>query len=176
MKREDALALVVQELERVEGMHGPLLNLHHAYGVLKEELDELWDEIKKKSKDRAPAAIAMEASQVATVALRLLIHLVDQKHLDIAADTRAFCDYLFTRHADHWRKEMPTLDESSDEARSKLTEGTWEWAAKRMVLGRRVRKRGWMKAVFLKASPGGVIEGPTLNLADYFATDWEEMP
>lgn len=42
---------VSAELIRAREMHpGKFRNLHEAYGVMLEEVDEFWDEVKKKTK------------------------------------------------------------------------------------------------------------------------------
>ncbi len=46
---------------------------HEAYGVIFEELDELWDEIKKKQPDKDK--MRHEAMQTASMLIRLIIEL-----------------------------------------------------------------------------------------------------
>ena len=46
---------------------------HEAYAVLLEEMDELWDEVKKSSKRRDEEALLEEATQVAAMALRFIV-------------------------------------------------------------------------------------------------------
>lgn len=46
-------------------------SLHEAYGVIKEEFDELWDEIKLKNPD--PDKLHHEAMQTAAMLFRLMI-------------------------------------------------------------------------------------------------------
>lgn len=46
---------------------------HEGYAVIKEEVDELWDEIKTKEKDFQ--AIEEEAIQVAAMAMKLLVFM-----------------------------------------------------------------------------------------------------
>jgi hypothetical protein len=50
----------------------PFHSAHEAYGVMLEEFDELWDEIKKNQSGRDYPAMAKEAVQVAAMAIRLL--------------------------------------------------------------------------------------------------------
>lgn len=50
-------------------------SLHEGYAVILEEVDELWDEIKKKDGERDLAEIKQEATQVAAMAMKLLIYI-----------------------------------------------------------------------------------------------------
>lgn len=64
---------VVQEVMRAMKKHGPMRSPHEGYAVLKEEVDELWDEIKS---DRGHFATARkEAIQVAAMAMRYVLDL-----------------------------------------------------------------------------------------------------
>jgi hypothetical protein len=73
VKQSTALKLVLDELERATSEHGPFASAHEAYGVITEEYEELWDEIKEgnSATDRA----ASEAVQLGAMALRYLIDL-----------------------------------------------------------------------------------------------------
>lgn len=57
------------ELERARS-HGPYASAHEGWAVLYEEVDELWQEVMKKSHLRNPAAFRSEALQIAAVALK----------------------------------------------------------------------------------------------------------
>lgn len=48
----------------------PINSLHEGYAVLKEEVDEFWQEVMKKRKDRSKAALYKELVQVAAMAQR----------------------------------------------------------------------------------------------------------
>ena len=62
---------IEKELNRAKDMHsGDFNSYHEAYGVLKEEVDELWDEIKLKNPDAN--LIYTEAKQVACMAIRIM--------------------------------------------------------------------------------------------------------
>ena len=58
------------ELVRADSLHKPMNSLHEAYAVLLEEVDELWDEVRKKSSERSKAAIREELVQIAAMAWR----------------------------------------------------------------------------------------------------------
>lgn len=63
--------MVRRELRHARAIHqGPQTCLHQGYAVLLEEVDELWDEVKKKRRGRDPAAILRELVQVAAMAQR----------------------------------------------------------------------------------------------------------
>ncbi len=69
MKRsKDYAAQLVAEANRAERLHGGWADAHHAYGVLCEEVDELWDAIKADDLSHA----RLEAVQVGAMALRFL--------------------------------------------------------------------------------------------------------
>ena len=53
----------------------PFHNLHEAYAVILEEMDELWAEIKKKNPNKN--LVRAEAIQVAAMAIRLADDLLD---------------------------------------------------------------------------------------------------
>lgn len=76
MKESTAFKLVKDELDRVLEDFETHNSPHESYAILKEELEELWDEIKKGNgtTDRGVS----EAVQVATVALRYLIDHCDE--------------------------------------------------------------------------------------------------
>ena len=59
------------ELEKAIRKHGPMHVPHEGYAVILEELDELWDEVKRQKIDRA--AMRKEALQVAAMAMRFLL-------------------------------------------------------------------------------------------------------
>ena len=55
----------------------PFNSAHEGYAVLREEVDELWEAIKKKDKDHG--AIQKEAIQVAAMALRFLEDVCEKR-------------------------------------------------------------------------------------------------
>jgi NTP pyrophosphatase (non-canonical NTP hydrolase) len=52
------------------------VNQHEAYAVLLEEVDELWDEVKKNQKNYDLHAQRKEATQAAAMLMRLLVELL----------------------------------------------------------------------------------------------------
>lgn len=73
MTREEACRYVAMELDDACRLHKPLNSAHEGYAVLKEEVDELWDEVKKKQSQRDVGKLTREASQVAAMALRFMM-------------------------------------------------------------------------------------------------------
>lgn len=74
MRRDKAEALVSEELTRALTKHRSMASSHEGYAVILEEVDELWDEIKRQNPD--VQHLAKEAAQVAAMGLRFLIDLV----------------------------------------------------------------------------------------------------
>jgi NTP pyrophosphatase (non-canonical NTP hydrolase) len=77
-KISEALNAIESEYYRAKSKHpGEFHNLHEGYAVLLEEVDELWDEIKKKHPDMAN--LKVEAIQVAAMALRIITELCNKE-------------------------------------------------------------------------------------------------
>lgn len=73
-----ALYDVAVELRRVLSIHTrPYASLHEGAAILREEHDELWDEVKKREQHRP--SVRAEASQVAAVALRIMAELTEEQ-------------------------------------------------------------------------------------------------
>jgi hypothetical protein len=70
-KQEEAVAKVLAELERATAKFGTFNSSHEGYAIIKEEVDELWDDIKANKLYSAKE----EAVQVAAMAIRFLIDL-----------------------------------------------------------------------------------------------------
>lgn len=68
-----ALLNVESELLAAVGRHAPMNSAHEAYAVIREELDEAWEEIKKREPDKAK--LKKEFRQVAAMAIRAIIDL-----------------------------------------------------------------------------------------------------
>ena len=67
-RRAEFIALIVAELENAYQKHGAAeWNRHEFYGVLKEEVDELWDAIKRNDPEDE---LVIEAAQVAAMCIR----------------------------------------------------------------------------------------------------------
>lgn len=68
MTRQDFLDRMTIEIDHAYAKHGKgLWGRHEFYGILKEEVDELWDEIKH---DKSSETFEKELVQVAAMCLR----------------------------------------------------------------------------------------------------------
>lgn len=66
---------VLEELQRAMSLK-PLFNCpHHGYAIILEELDELWDEVKKKKHKRDIRNMRSEAVQVAAMAMKFIMSM-----------------------------------------------------------------------------------------------------
>lgn len=59
------------ELARARSKHADLHSLHEGYSVLLEEVDEPWEEVKKRRERRSKKALRMELVQIAAIAQRM---------------------------------------------------------------------------------------------------------
>ena len=75
-KAEGILKNIVAELV-IARRHNPekFNSPHEGYAVILEEMDELWDEIKRPKARRNYSAMAFEATQVAAMAIRFLVDI-----------------------------------------------------------------------------------------------------
>lgn len=71
--------LVEEELKRARAKHGKMLSCHEGYAVILEELDEVWDEVKKKTKERDLENLFNELIQVAAMAQKMAEDVVISK-------------------------------------------------------------------------------------------------
>lgn len=65
---DDFIVDMETELRKAESKHAGYNSLHEAYAVILEEVDELWDEVRKQSSARSPEDIRKELVQIATCA------------------------------------------------------------------------------------------------------------
>jgi hypothetical protein len=76
MKRESVMQKIKTELMLTDAQKPAFHSTHEGYAVLKEEVDELWDEIKlSKSFDSANLLMVNEAVQVAAMAIKFIENL-----------------------------------------------------------------------------------------------------
>lgn len=72
---DDILAEVAAELQRAQAQHAPISSAHEGYAVLLEEVEEVWALVKQRQPDRA--ALRAELLQVAAMAVRMIVDVVD---------------------------------------------------------------------------------------------------
>ena len=72
-----ALREILEEYDRARQLHpGGMHSAHEGFAVLKEEVDELWDEVKRNAtKER----MAQEAVQIGAMALAFLVEVCGVK-------------------------------------------------------------------------------------------------
>ena len=70
MERHIAIQEILLEHERATKMFAPFNSAHEGHSVVREELEELWDEVKRKNTD--PEKMRKEAIHLGAMALRFL--------------------------------------------------------------------------------------------------------
>ena len=76
MQLNEIIDDVAEELKRATSQHGGFASWHEGYAVLLEEVEELWDEVKRKN--RNVYAARKEAIQVAAMAVKFVAMIDDQ--------------------------------------------------------------------------------------------------
>ena len=66
---------VEAELRRATELHAPQNSAHESYAVILEEVDEFWNEVKKKREQRDQAKMRSELIQIAAMACRAILDL-----------------------------------------------------------------------------------------------------
>lgn len=66
---------VLREVDLAMEADEPFHSAHEGFAILKEEVDELWDEVKKKHKNRDYKAMRAEAVQIAAMAIRFAVEV-----------------------------------------------------------------------------------------------------
>ena len=67
---------VAIELLKARSTYRPMASAHEGWAVLLEEVDELWDEVKKKPSARNSTAMYSELVQIAAMAQRMAEDIV----------------------------------------------------------------------------------------------------
>jgi NTP pyrophosphatase (non-canonical NTP hydrolase) len=62
---------VKKEAEKALKKHGPTKSLHEGYGILMEEVDEFWDEVKKRPENRDMSNLRLELVQIASTCYKI---------------------------------------------------------------------------------------------------------
>jgi predicted oxidoreductase (fatty acid repression mutant protein) len=72
VKAQIAYSEVTGELRRALALYPrPFNSPHEGYAILREEVDELWDEVKQR--ERSKVAMRKEAKQVAAMAIQFMM-------------------------------------------------------------------------------------------------------
>ena len=69
------------EIERARTKHKPINSAHEGYAVILEELDEFWDEVKKKREMRDKRRMYDELVQIAAMAQRTADDVLDTPNI-----------------------------------------------------------------------------------------------
>jgi hypothetical protein len=74
MDISDAVGLATEELIKATRKFGPFASAHEGYAIILEEVDELWEEVKRQHDDpKRHANMRTEATQIAAMAIRFLM-------------------------------------------------------------------------------------------------------
>ena len=77
MKPDKSFELIENEYLRASDLYSDFNSNHEGYAVIKEELDELWDEIKKTKGTKGNKNITNELIQIGAMVIRYLDNLCD---------------------------------------------------------------------------------------------------
>ena len=69
------------EIERARAKHKPINSVHEGYAVILEEMDEFWDEVKKKRELRDKRRMYDELVQIAAMAQRTADDVLDRPNV-----------------------------------------------------------------------------------------------
>lgn len=76
---DDALDAVEDEVLRALELYPPFHSAHEGFAILKEEGDELWEEVRGKQGQRNVHAMRAEAIQVAAMAVRFILDVCNEE-------------------------------------------------------------------------------------------------
>ncbi len=121
-----ALALIFAEVWRVRSMHGPYFSPHHGISIIREEFDELWEEVREDSHD---IDMQIEATQLGSTVVRFIADLcrvgcppcADRTCEDHRAQDQG-CDYEMTK--DDWDGQRRLYAVSTKELQAELARRT----------------------------------------------------
>lgn len=78
-REELILSEMMKEYKRATTEYSPFASHHEGWAVIKEQLDEVWDEIKKKRGTKSTEKITKEVLHVGAMSLRFLMELTSLK-------------------------------------------------------------------------------------------------
>ena len=73
---------VTTELRRARSLYEPFNSAHEGWATLYEEVDELWEEVRKKPAWRSKERMRTEAIQIAAMALRFIEDCCDVEQVE----------------------------------------------------------------------------------------------
>lgn len=76
----NAVTEVVKEVELAQSNWPPFNSAHEGFAVLGEEVNELWEHIRTKQKNRNLVEMRKEAIQVAAMAIRFASEVCDEEN------------------------------------------------------------------------------------------------
>ena len=79
LKYERAAIEAAEEVKRARNKFPAFRSGHEGFGVIKEEFDELWDEIKMKFPDKIK--MRAEAMQVAAMAIAFMVDICEKDEM-----------------------------------------------------------------------------------------------
>jgi hypothetical protein len=74
-KKDEVMKMVLAEVYRAEQGFPPMRSAHEGWAILREEVDELWEEVRDKMRDRD--RMKSEAVQVAAMAIRFVLDVCE---------------------------------------------------------------------------------------------------
>jgi NTP pyrophosphatase (non-canonical NTP hydrolase) len=74
----DDIVSIINEITEARSKWPAFNSAHEGFAVLKEEVDELWDEVKVNQKKRDLIKMRQEAKQIAAMALRFMGECCDE--------------------------------------------------------------------------------------------------
>lgn len=95
---KDVVALIVDELSRANKVYKPFSSAHEGYAVMLEEMDELFDEIRKKRPDKS--RMQDEAIQVGAMAIKFIQSCCTEPIESMNQNKCRVCRYVVFTQAD----------------------------------------------------------------------------
>ena len=74
--------VISNELQSARSKYNSFSSAHEGYATILEELDELWDEIRKKPHKRSKEHMRKEAVQIAAMAVRFIYDVCDRDEIE----------------------------------------------------------------------------------------------
>ena len=95
---KDIVALILEELNRANNMYKLFNSAHEGYAVMLEEMDELFDEIRKKRPNKS--RMQDEATQVGAMAIKFIQSCCAEPIKSMGQNKCRVCRYVVFTQAD----------------------------------------------------------------------------